>query len=117
MSPWFTRLAVRMLPAPTRRRYGEELVELLDRSPRPLADSVDVLRLAAREHLEEPMRRPLHSLANVSLAISLVVLGYTVNDLGTGLVEVPEHWWSAGAAMCVIASATAARLTRPRQAA
>jgi hypothetical protein len=117
MTPWFVRLLVRMLPAPTRHRYGEELVELLERSPRPLADSVDVLRLAAREHLEEPMRRPLNTLANVSLAISLVVLGYTVNDLGAGLAEIPEHWWSTGAVVAVIASATAALLTRPRQAA
>jgi hypothetical protein len=117
MTRWLTRLAVRMLPAQTRDRYGSELVALLDRSPRPLADTLDVLFLAAREHLEAPMRRPLHTVASVSLAVSLVLLGYTVNDLSTGLTELPQHWWSSGAALSVIASGAAALVTRYRPAA
>jgi hypothetical protein len=63
------------------------------------------------------MRRLLHTLATVSFAVSLVVLGYTLNDLGTGLTELPEHWWSSGAAVLVIASGCAALLTRNRPAA
>jgi hypothetical protein len=106
-----------MLPARTRDRYGQELVALLDRSPSPLADTLDVFFLAAREHLEDPMRRPLHSLAGVSLAVSLVLFGYTVNDLSTGLTELPQHWWSSGAAVSVIVSGAAALLTRHRPAA
>jgi predicted permease len=117
MTRWLTRLVVRMLPAQTRDRYGQELVALLDRSPSPLADTLDVFFLAAREHLEDPMRRPLHSLASVSLALSLVLFGYTVNDLSTGLTELPQHWWSSGAAVSVIVSGAAALLTRHRPAA
>jgi hypothetical protein len=112
MTRWLTRFAVRMLPAQTRDRYGSELVALLDRSPRPLADTLDVLFLAAREHLEDRMRRPLHTVASVSLAFSLVLLGYTLNDLSAGLTELPQHWWSSGAAASVIASGAVALLTR-----
>jgi hypothetical protein len=63
------------------------------------------------------MRHPLHIFATVSLAVSLVLLGYTVNDLSTGLTELPRHWWSTGAAMWVIASGAAALVTRHRPAA
>jgi predicted permease len=117
MTGWLARLAVRMLPARTRARYGQELVALLDCSPRPLADTLDVLFLAARAHLEDPMRRPLHNFASASLAVSLVLLGYAVNDLSTGLTELPQHWWSSGAAVSVIVSGAAALLTRHRPAA
>jgi len=116
MTRWLARLAVRMLPAGTRARYGQELVALLECSPRRLADTLDVLLLAARTHLEAPMRRPLHTFANISLAVSLVLLGYTVNDLSTGLTELPQHWWSSGAPLSVIASAAAVVLTRHRPA-
>ena len=116
MTRWLARLAVRMLPARTRARYGQELVALLDCSPRRLADTLDVLFLAARAHLEDPMRRPLHTFARLSLAVSLVLLGYTVNDLSTGLTELPQHWWSSGAALFVIASGAAVLLTRHRPA-
>jgi hypothetical protein len=114
MTRRLVRLAVRMLPVRTRALYGEELVALLDCSPHPLADTLDVLLLAARAHLEDPMRRPLHTFANVSLAVSLVLLGYTVNDLSTGLTELPQHWWSSGAALYVIGSGAAVLLTRHR---
>ena len=117
MTGWLARLAVRMLPAGTRARYGQELVALLECSPRRLADTLDVLLLAARTHLEAPMRRPLHTFANISLAVSLVLLGYTVNDLSTGLTELPQHWWSSGAAVSVIASGAAALVSRHRSAA
>jgi hypothetical protein len=117
MTRWITRLAVRLLPAQTRDRYGQELVALLDSSPRPLADTLDVLFLAVREHLERPMRHPLHTFASVYLAVSLVLLGYTVNDLSTGLTELPQHWWSSGAVVSVIAGGAAVLLTRHRAAA
>jgi hypothetical protein len=116
MTRWLSRLAIRMLPARTRARYGQELVALLDYSPRRLADTLDVLFLAARAHLEDSMRRSLHTFANVSLAVSLVLLGYTVNDLSAGVTELPQHWWSSGAALSVIASGAAVLLTRHRPA-
>jgi hypothetical protein len=63
------------------------------------------------------MRRPLHTLASILFVVALVLLGYTVNDLGIGLTELPQHWWSTGAAVFVIASGAAAFLTRRRPAA
>jgi hypothetical protein len=63
------------------------------------------------------MRRPLHMLASALFAVSLVLLGYTVNDLSTGLPELPQHWWSSSVAVFVIVSGAAACLTRSRPAA
>jgi hypothetical protein len=63
------------------------------------------------------MRRPLHTFASALFTVSLVLLGYTVSDLRTGLTELPQHWWSSGAAVLVIASGAAAFLTRSRPAA
>lgn len=60
------------------------------------------------------MSRPLHSLALVALAVSLVALGYALNDLRSGLAEIPHHWWSSAAVAAVVASALAALVTRPR---
>jgi hypothetical protein len=60
------------------------------------------------------MRRLLHTLASVSFGVSLALLGYTLNDLGTGLTELPQHWWSSGAAASVIATGCAAVVTRNR---
>ncbi|MGH9287884.1 MAG: hypothetical protein ACRD0V_06250 [Acidimicrobiales bacterium] len=108
------RLAVTLLPADVRHRYGDELLELLVRSPRPLADALDELHLAAREHLEVLMRRPLHILSIAALGVSLVVFGYTMNDLTSGLAELPQHWWSSSAGAAVIASGAAVLVTRPR---
>jgi hypothetical protein len=62
------------------------------------------------------MRRLLHTLASVSFAVSLVLLGYALNDLATGLTELPQHWWSSGAAASAIASGCAVLLTRNRPA-
>jgi hypothetical protein len=114
MTRRLARLAVRMLPAQTRHRYGRELIVLLDHSPCPVADTIDVVFLGARQHLEAPMRRPLYTIARVSLAVSLVLLGYTVNELTAGLTELPQHWWSSGAAAAVVASSAAVLLTRHR---
>jgi hypothetical protein len=114
MTRRLTRLAVRMLPAHTRHRYGRELVVLLDRSSRPVADTIDVLFLGARQHLEASMIRPLYAIACASLVVSLILLGYTVNDLGAGLTELPQHWWSSGVAAAVVASGATALLMRHR---
>jgi hypothetical protein len=70
-----------------------------------------------REHSEDPMRRQLHTLASALFSVSLVLLGYTVNDLTTGLTELPQHWSSSGAAALVIASGAAAFVTCSRPAA
>jgi hypothetical protein len=108
------QLAVRLVPARFRDRYGEELAALLETSPRPLADTVDVLHLAALEHMEALMRRPLHTLAIIAFVASLVVFGYALNDLGSGLAEVPQHWWSSGVAVAVVASGATILRTRSR---
>ena len=58
------------------------------------------------------MTRPLHSLALAALAVALVVLGYVINDLGSGITELAQHWWSGAALAAVIASGVTAVLTR-----
>jgi hypothetical protein len=80
---------------------------------RRIVDASDAL-LSFRAHSEALMRRLLHTLASLSFAVSLVLLGFTLNDLATGLAELPQHWWSSGAAASVIACGCAALLTRNR---
>jgi hypothetical protein len=108
------RLALSLLPRDFRTRYGDEIRELLDHSSRPLADTLDVACLAVHLHLEVFMRHLLHLLSLSGLVVSLVVLGYTVNDLSSGITELPRHWWSSGAAMAVVATTAAALATHRR---
>jgi hypothetical protein len=35
--------------------------------------------------------RPLHSVSFVALAVSMVALGYALNNLRSGLAEIPHH--------------------------
>jgi hypothetical protein len=106
------RIALRLLPEGFRVRYRDELLDLLDSSPAPLRDTVDVVRLGTRQRLELLMTRRLHSLALAAFAVSLVIFGYAVNDLRSGLAEIPQHWWSAAAVAALFASALATLVTR-----
>jgi len=108
-----SRLAMRLLPEAFRDRYGGELLALLDDSPAPLGDTLDVLRLGAKQRLELLVPRRLHSLTLAALAVSLVVFGYALHDLSSGLAELPRHWWSSAAVAALVASGVAAFLTRP----
>jgi hypothetical protein len=97
--------------------YGDELAELLEKSHRPFADTIDVLGLAIQVHVEVLMRNALHTLSIAALGASLVLFGYSLNDLASGLAEVPRHWWSSGAAAAIILSGAAAYVTRRRMSA
>jgi hypothetical protein len=107
------RIAVRVLPEGFRDRYEGELLALLDDSPAPLGDTLDVLRLAAKQRSELLVPHRLHSLALAALAASLVVFGYALNDLRSGLAELPQHWWSSTAVVALVASALTAFVSRP----
>jgi hypothetical protein len=103
-------LLVYLLPATFRRRYEDELIELLDHSRRPARDALDVVVHAARLRGEQLMTNAARHLANLVLAVSLFTLGYVINDLQDGIVEVPHHWWSS-AALFLVTAAFALRVT------
>ena len=112
MRRWSARVAVGFLPSAFRDRYRDELVCLLEHSPAPCRDTIDVLHLAVHQHLEVPVTRPLHRLALATLALTLVMFGYVINDLGSWL-ELGQHWWSGAALAALLASVVAAVLTSP----
>ena len=113
MRRWFAQFAVGILPPQFRHRYRDELLLLLERSPSPCRDTIDVLHLAVRQHMEVPVIRPLHRLALATLAVTLVLFGYVINDLGSGVTELAHHWWSSAALAGLIVSGIAAVLTSP----
>ena len=103
-----TRWLLRLYPKRFRDRYGDELVELINRSDHPRRDAVNVVVHASRLRLETLMVRPLRHLLNVLVVVAVFVLGYVVNDLQGGFSEVHHHWWSSFA-LVVTALAIAAR--------
>ncbi len=104
---WF----LRVYPELFRRRYEDELLEMLDESPQPVRDVLDVAVHAGRLRGEQLMTNAARAhLANLALAASIFVLGYAINDLQNGFIEIPDHWWSASAVLFV-ATAAAVRLT------
>lgn len=90
-----TAPTLRFLPARWRKRYGEEIDELLSASERPFADLLDVAKQTTRWYLEAVMRNVWRTSAIVLGIVSLFALGYTVNDLADGITELPKHWWSS----------------------
>ena len=88
---------VRIYPHDWRQRYGQEVEDLLDRSDRPMRDSVDVAVHAIAKRMENCMRRfisLIQIVATILAAVSLVGFGYALNDLAGGITEVARHWWS-----------------------
>ena len=71
-----------------------------------MRDALDVVVHAARLRREQLMTNAARHLANLVLAIALFTLGYMINDLQDGIVEVPRHWWSS--AVLLLAGAAAA---------
>jgi hypothetical protein len=94
-----------LYPKPFRRRYEDELIELLDHSARPLRDALDVAIHAGQLRGAHLMTNAARHLADVVLAFALFTLGYAVNDLQHGVVEVHQHWWSSAAVLLVLAAA------------
>lgn len=99
------RWLLRLYPKPFRRRFEDELIELLDRSSRPVRDALDVAMHAGQLRGEQLMTNAARHLADGVLAFALFALGYAVNDLQHGVVEVHEHWWSSAAVLLVLAAA------------
>ncbi len=104
------RLLLYLLPATFRRRDANELIELLENSDRPVRDALDVVLSAARLGGEQLITNAARHLANLLIAVALFTLGYVVNDLDDGIVEVPHHWWSMSAAL-LVGAAAAVRVT------
>ena len=104
------RWLLRVYPEPFRRRYEDELMDVLDESPRAVRDLLDVAVHAGRLRGEQLMANATRRIASLALAASILVLGYAINDLQNGIIEIPHHWWSTSAALLVVAAA-AVRLT------
>ena len=99
------RWLLHLYPQPFRRRYEDELIELLDHSARPVRDALDVAVHAGQLRGEQLMTNAARHLADAVLAVALFTLGYAVNDLQDGVVEVHQHWWSSAAVLLVLAAA------------
>jgi hypothetical protein len=112
-----SRHLVALYPASIRRRHGDEIGRLLAESDRPLRDAGDVLRHAIGAHLEVLMHRAVvRVIALVAAGVSLTALGFSLNDLERGVVEVPEHWWSSLVAGCSLVAVAVVVTLELRQA-
>jgi hypothetical protein len=96
------RWLLRLYPLAFRRRYEDEILELLHCSARPRRDVLDVALHAGHLRLEQIMTNAGRHLANVALAGAIFLLGYTVNDLHGGITEIHRHGWSTAAVLLVV---------------
>ena len=101
------RHVVMLYPLAFRRRYGAEIVDLLERSDQPARDALDVAVHAVHLHWEVLVNTWFRHATNALLAASLVLLGYVVNDLSDGVTEIHRHWWSTLSVVLVVAAAGA----------
>ena len=112
------RHIVMLYPPAFRRRYGPEIAELLERSTQPGRDTLDVTVHAVQLHWGELISNWSRHASSAALAVTLVLLGYLVNDLSDGITEIHRHWWSM-LAVALVAAAAAVRLivtsTTPRR--
>ena len=101
------RYVVMLYPRAIRRRYGPEIVDLLERSEQPARDALDVAVHAVHLHWEVLVNNWFRHATNTLLAATLVLLGYVVNDLSNGVTEIHRHWWSTLSVALVVATAGA----------
>jgi hypothetical protein len=87
------RLIVAVLPAVVRAKYGEELVEMLTNSSRPVRDRSDVIIAAVGLRLGMSARPVLVTAVAATLGF-LFGMVHAVRNLQHGVVEIPDHWWS-----------------------
>ena len=99
------RHIVMLYPPAFRRRYGPEIAELLERSQQPGRDALDVAVHAVRLHWEELISNWSRHASSAAVAVTLLLLGYVVNDLSDGLTEIHRPWWSMLAVTLVVAAA------------
>jgi hypothetical protein len=94
---------IRLLyPSEFARRHGDEIAALLQSSPQPVRDHLDVVIHAIRLRSEQIMSRLPRYVADLAIAWAIFLLGFVVNDLEHGLGDLPRHWWSTAAALLVI---------------
>ena len=96
-----------LYPAWFRRRFGDELIDLVARSPQQGRDVVNVLVHAGRMRWESIVIRPWRYVTNAAMAATLFGLGYTINDLASGVGEIHRHWWSTFALGVFVVAAAA----------
>jgi hypothetical protein len=103
MSRWLRLI----YPAEFARRHADEIAALLETSPEPVRDHLDVAIHAVRLRSEHLMSQLPRHLADVAVAIAIFLLGFVINDLKNGLGELAEHWWSAAAILLVVIACSA----------
>ena len=103
-----------LIPARLRERYGEEIQALMNESKRPAADLLDVVRQAARWHLEGYTMNIWRAFAIALATVSVFALGYAVNGLAEGITELPRHWWSGAPLLGLVVAGTLAAIGRLR---
>ena len=100
------RALLRLFPRDWRERYGDEVLELIERRGWRPGDAANLMSSAAMVWMEHLMRAAkedwMHRLLIVGIA--LVVVGavtttWAVTELSNGLLEIPMHWWSTAAAL------------------
>ena len=109
------RYAVMLYPLAFRRRYGAEIVDLLEHSEQPARHALDVAVHAVHLHSEVLVNNWFRHTTNALLAASLVLLGYVVNDLSNGVTEIHRHWWSTLPVALVVAAAGARAVVTHRR--
>jgi hypothetical protein len=96
-----------LYPAWFRRRYGDELIDLVARSPHLGRAVVNLVVHAGRMRWESIVSRSWRYVTNAAVAATLFGLGYTINDLASGVGEIHRHWWSTFALGAFVFSAAA----------
>jgi len=110
------RLIIWVLPAEIRTSHGDELVDMLHSSHRPVLDRADVVIAGVGLRLGRATR-PLLVAAVVGVVGSALAMVRAVDNLQHGAAEVPDHWWSAFIAAglaCSLCSATVLGLAQRR---
>jgi hypothetical protein len=108
-------LIVRLLPPDLRARHGDEIVDMLTDSTRPIRDHADLVAAALGLRVGR-MTVPLLVVALLAAAGFAVGLLHAVGSLDHGAAEMLDHWWStfilAGFATTVTAAAALAAAHR-----
>lgn len=87
------RLIMWVLPAEFRTSHGDELIDMLDSSARPIRDRADVVVAGVGLRLGRATR-PLLVVAVVGVVGSGFALVHAIANLRHGVTEVADHWWS-----------------------
>lgn len=78
-------------------------------------DLLDLVRHAARWHLEEAMKDIWKASPIILAIVSVFALGYAINDLAGGISELPRHWWSTAPVLGLLVAVAIGATGRLRQ--